>query len=191
MKRYALFLPVALLVWLTACSDNSTKSGCHIKGHTTFKEYKKAYLVAPSGNRIDSSLIENGEFHFEKIDSIAQPYVATIEMINPQDPSDQMDMPVAIENGDVRIILEQYIQTSGTPLNVRVQEFLNALQSCKDGVSTKEGIALNEVGNIFSRFYRQQILSNKDNAVGKYIYRNYGVHLNGADKELVKTEMGN
>ena len=62
-----------------------------------------------------------------------------------------------------------------------------------DGKDYKDGIDITpeEISEIFSQFYKQQILSNKDNAVGEYIYRNYGVHLNTDDNKQVKAQMGN
>lgn len=192
MRKYILLLPIAILtIWLAACSGNPAKSGCHIKGRTTFKEYQKAYLTDISGNRKDSTAIENGEFYFDIAEDITEPYVAVIHMEASQDPIDWLDMPIAIENGRVEVVLEEYIQTSGTPLNTRIQEFLNALQNCKDGIDAQKGMTTDEIGNLFSQFYRQQILSNKDNAVGKYIFQSYGVHLNESDKEQVKAQMGN
>ena len=104
---------------------------------------------------------------------------------------DMLDMPVAIENGTVRVELAEYIKLSGTPLNNQIKGFLDALQNCKDGTSAKQAITSEEVVEIFSQFYKQQILSNKDNAVGKYIYQNYGIHLNADDKAQVKAQMGN
>ena len=107
------------------------------------------------------------------------------------DSTDQLDMPVAIENGTIKVELGEYIKLSGTPLNTRIKEFLDALQHCKDGVVSKTDITPEEISEIFSQFYKQQILSNKDNAVGEYIYRNYGVHLNTDDNKQVKAQMGN
>ena len=106
-----------------------------------------------------------------------------------QDSTDQLDMPVAIENGTIKVELGEYIKLSGTPLNTRIKEFLDALQHCKDGVVSKTDITPEEISEIFSQFYKQQILSNKDNAVGEYIYRNYSVHLNTDDNKQVKASI--
>lgn len=187
MKKYTLLLPlISLLIALTACSGNAVKRGCRIKGETSFKEYQTVYLVSPSGNRIDSCEVKDGEFYFEEADSIGTPYVATLQMTAEEDSTDQLIMPVAIENGTVKVGLGEYIQLSGTPLNVRLKEFLDALQHCKDGVEAKDGITAEEISRVFSEFYKQQILSNKDNAIEQFIYNSYGTHLNAADKEQIQ-----
>lgn len=172
---------------LTACSESSVKPGCRIKGEISFKEYNTIYLVAPAGNRIDSCQVQDGKFYLEETDSINAPYVATLQMTAKEDSTDQLFMPVAIENGTVNVVLSEYIQLLGTPLNARLKEFLDALQHCKDGVTAKEGITAEEISRVFSEFYKQQILSNKDNAIGQFIYASYGTHLNAADKEQIQS----
>lgn len=192
MKKYILLLPLAALaIWLTACSGSSTKPGCRIEGENSFKEYQTAYLVDNSGKRTDSCEIKDGHFTFEINRDIKEPYIVTIHMAAEQDPLDQLDMPIAIENGTVEIGLDEYIKLSGTPLNNRIKEFLDALQHCKDGVISRKMISPEEVTETFSQFYKQQILSNKDNALARYIFDNYGVHLNATDKEQVKAQIGN
>lgn len=192
MKKYILLLPVAFMaIWLTACSEYSARPGCRIKGEISFEGYKMAYLVTSSGNRIDSSEIKNGRFYLEKDSNIVTPYVATIQMTAEQDPTDQLNMPIAIENGTIEVELNEYIKLSGTPLNTQVKEFLDALQHCKDGVVSRKDATPEDISESFSQFYKQQILSNKDNAVGRYIYDNYGVHLSAADREQVKALFGN
>ena len=190
-KNILLLLLAVTAIGLTACSGNSERPGCRIKGEISFEEYNMVYLIKSSGERIDSCEIKNGRFYLEEVNNITQPYVATIHMQAEQDPMDMLDMPVAIENGTVKVELAEYIKLSGTPLNNQIKGFLDALQNCKDGTSAKQGITPEEVVDIFSQFYKQQILSNKDNAVGRYIYENYGSHLSATDSEQVKAQMGN
>ena len=192
MKKYILLLSlVVIAIGWTACSEPSNGPGCRIKGYLSFKEYKKVYLTDNSENRIDSCEVKDGRFYLEEKGNISEPYVAIIHMTAEQDSTDQLDMPVAIENGTIKVELGEYIKLSGTPLNTRIKEFLDALQHCKDGVVSKTDITPEEISEIFSQFYKQQILSNKDNAVGEYIYRNYSVHLNTDDNKQVKAQMGN
>lgn len=192
MKKYILLLPLVIIAMgLAACSGTSSKSECTIKGFLSLQEYKKVYLIDNAGIRIDSCEVKDGRFYLEKKNNIGEPYVAIIHMTAEQDSTDQLDMPVAIEKGIVKVELGEYIKLSGTPLNARIKEFLDALQHCKDGVGTKQRITPEDIDKVFSEFYKQQILSNKDNAVGKYIYQNYGIHLNADDKAQVKAQMGN
>ena len=192
MKKYRLLLPfVVLLMGASACTGNAGKPECIVEGDLSFDEYKTVYLTARQGNPADTCEVDNGRFRFVRPTDTGEPYVAVLQMVAAQDSTDRLDMPVAIENGTVRVGIGEYIQLSGTPLNKRIKEFLDALQHCKDGLGSKPGTTVEEIRGIFSEFYRQQILSNKDNAVGEYIYRNYGVHLNADDSALVKAQMGN
>lgn len=192
MKKYILLLPLATMaIWFTACSGTPTGPGCRIKGEISLERYNTVYLLNSSGNRIDSSEVKDGQFYLEENSNIVDPYVATIQIMTEQDSTDQLNMPIAIENGTIEVGIGEYIKLSGTPLNDQVKEFLDALQHCKDGVIAKKDATPEEISEIFSQFYKQQILSNKDNAVGRYIYDNYGVHLSATDKEQVKAQIGN
>jgi len=47
-----------------------------------------------------------------------------------------------------------------------------------------------DIPALFSAFYKQQILTNRKNALAPYIYRMYGEQLTEEDRALVKAEMG-
>ena len=106
-----------------------------------------------------------------------------------EEPLNQMDLPVMVENGTIQVGLGEYIHISGTPLNDRVQDFLNALQACKDNLSARKGVTVEQIQSTFSGFYKEQILLNKDNVLGGYILRDYGVHLNAADRASVEAQL--
>ena len=82
--------------------------------------------------------------------------------------------------------LDEYIRISGTPLNRGVQEFLDGLQTCKDAVMAKQDLTAQDIRDIFSDYYKQLILLNKDNALGRYIYHDYGSRLQPDDREQVE-----
>lgn len=193
MKIHSSLLPLATLaLGLAACAGNNTaRQGCAIEGTLAFSEYKTVYLMDEHGTPTDSCEVKDGKFRFEKAQPIEKPYVAILHMAAEGDPTDWMEMPVAIENGTVTVGLDEYIRLEGTPLNARIKAFLDALQHCKDGMDDRTDVTLEEIGELFSAFYKQQILSNKENAVGAYIYRNYGLHLVEKDKAEVKAQMGN
>ena len=100
-------------------------------------------------------------------------------------------MPVFIENGTVTMDISDHIYISGTSLNDGLQEFFNSLQNSKDATKAKKDITLEEIETTFSEFYKQQILTNKDHALGKYIYQEYGGNMKMSDQEQVKAQMGN
>ena len=119
------------------------------------------------------------------------PYVAIIQLVNPADSIDFLSMPVVIEGGKVQVEIGEYVTTQGTALNFRLQEFLNDLQATRDSFKKMDATQVETMKKTFSEFYRQQILTNKDNVLGRYIYDSYGIHLNDADRELVKAQLVN
>lgn len=194
MNKYISLLPVSLVAFciMAACTTTSSDKGCTIKGHTTFNEYRKAYLMSLDRALLDSMSISEGNFHFDVADSsVTAPYALFVRLSSGIDSLGNLDMPVFVENGSVSLEIGEYVYTSGTPLNDRMQDFLDALQHCKDGLVAQKELSIEEIEKTFSEFYCQQILTNKDNALGRYIYHEYGIHLNDADRELVKAQLVN
>ena len=186
MKKYILFLPVVLM--MLACSE---KPGCNIEGHTSFNQYQKAYLMDLNLNLVDSVNLENGNFKFRKDENVTIPYAMIVQLQSNQTPDDLIEMPVFIENGTVTMEIADRVHLSGTALNEALQDFLKALQHCKNAIKAKENVTLEEVEATFSEFYKQQILANKNNALGKYIYQEYGENLNIRDKQQVEIQISN
>ena len=152
-------------------------------------EYDMAYLADLDRHRVDSTALEGGDFHFVVADSVDQPYAMLLQLVDREEPLNQMDLPVMVENGAVRVDLGEYILITGTPLNDRVQQFLNALQACKDRVAAQKDVTVEQIQATFSGFYKEQILLNKDNVLGGYILRDYGTHLNAADRAAVEAQL--
>ena len=84
---------------------------------------------------------------------------------------------------------DEYIRISGTPMNRGIQQFLDGMQLCKDAVLQKKDLDVEDIRDIFSDFYKQQILLNKDNALGRFIFHEYGVHLQPGDREQVEAQL--
>lgn len=177
------------LLSLGACGTSGSPKGCSLTGHVSMPEYDMAYLADLNRHRVDSTALEGGDFHFVVADSVDQPYAMLLQLVDREEPLNQMDLPVMVENGAVRVDLGEYILITGTPLNDRVQQFLNALQACKDRVAAQKGVSVEQIQATFSGFYKEQILLNKDNVLGGYILRDYGVHLNAADRAAVEAQL--
>lgn len=185
-KHLSLLLVGSLTLMLAACSE---RKGCSIKGHTSFEQYQKAYLTDLDQRPVDSVEIAEGKFAFDRKESAAEPYAMLVRLQQTAEPHDWIEMPVFIENGNVRMEIGEYIHTAGTPLNEALQSFFDQLQQSKDAIAAKEGVSVEEIENTFSEFYRQQIMLNQGNALGRYIYRAYGIHLKGEDKAQVEEIM--
>ncbi|MDR1004125.1 MAG: hypothetical protein LBL97_03850 [Prevotellaceae bacterium] len=195
MKQQKHLLHLALAVWgcLTiGCLNNACRQerqGCRIEGITTYKEYPSAMLTDLRGKTLLTAPIENGRFDLVWTDSLPAPQVCLIHMQAPGDSTDRVDMPVVVEQGRVSVSLNEYINTSGTPLNRALQAFLNGLQGCRDEVREQPAISSEALHTLFSNYYRQQILLNRDNVVGEYIYNQYGSHLNSADRAQAEASL--
>lgn len=185
-KRFLFFLPSLLLMLLLAasCGENRpAQSRCEVSVVSEFPEYTRGYLQLQTGQRTDTLVLTDGRLTFWRTDTAAMPYIAFIHLVSREDPADCLDMPVAIERGKVEVTLGEYIETKGTPLNTALQEFLNDLQALSTSIRQRRDVTAEEVSDLYSAFYRQQILTNRDNPLGDFIRRNYGSHLKGEDKE--------
>ncbi len=196
MKKYllSLLLPATLLCLLAACGNKTNSAGqsvCDIHVKVAFPEYTRGCLQTPEGTCLDTLAIDNGVAAMQRTDSTQMPYVAVIRLENPADSLDFMEMPVVVEGGEVAVEIGEYITTSGTLLNQQLQQFLNELQATLTAAKNNKEIKGEEIDKLFSAFYRQQILANKDNVVGKYIYGAYGSHLKGDDVAAVKAAFDN
>lgn len=173
---------------MESCSKQQTQSRCIVEMKIEYPEYTQGYLKKLDGKQLDSLIVINGHLRLERTDTLLMPYVAFISLKNPIDSIDRIGIPFVVEGGKVNIEIGEYINISGTPLNQRLQDYLNDLQALRSSLDEKT-LSIKETNRIFSEFYRQQILSNKNNVLGQYIYKSYGVHLNDTDRDLVKAQL--
>lgn len=192
MKKLLLFLLLLTSGWMiSSCGEGGKKTeSCQVFATVGFPEYTAACLKDAQGNILDTLQLNDGHISFVRTDTVNMPYIAIIRLINTTNTSDWAEMPIVVEQGKVNVEIGEYITTSGTQLNVRLQEFLNDLQATSDAYKVSE-CKKDNMKKTFSEFYRQQILSNSDNVVGIYIMQNYGFHLNEEDAALVKAQLGN
>lgn len=190
MGKHFWLLPVAAAgLLLAACGTHVMHKGCTLDGHTSMTEYDMAYLTDLQRQRLDSTVLNDGKFSFEVADSVAQPFALIVQLVDNEQADALLEMPLMVENGHISLEIGEYIQTAGTPLNEGIQQFLNELQTCKDKLAGRKDITPQEIGISMSKFYKQQILLNKSNALGHYIYHDYGAHLTPTDREEVKTQL--
>ena len=179
-------MTLASATLLTTSCGGTGQPGCTLTGHTTFTEYNKAYVTDLDRNRLDSVELTDGSFTFHVSDSVNAPYALYLTLEDPKDPMNEMNMPFIVEAGEIRMELGEYIRISGTPQNRGVQQFLDGLQTCKDAVMLKKDLTVEDIRDIFSDYYKTQISLNKDNALGRYIYKAYGSRLTDTDREQVE-----
>lgn len=169
MKRFVSIWIIALLcAW-----------GCHdpkesiIKGKTTETEWNGKTVeltVKKDGTRsiIGKSKINDGKFEIRVVADT--PFIATLRIEVGLLP---YILPVAVEPGQIHVLMGQETRVSGTPLNTRLQQFMvdkdDFISECADTLQTGERLAR------FKHFIEAQIEKNKDNfSLAKYIREMYG-----------------
>lgn len=192
-NKLLLLLLLNVGIGLVGCKGGQTpqQSGCTVSVKVDIPQYTEAYLMDAGQRVLDTLSIVDKTITIERTDTASMPYVAIIQLVNPADSIDFLSMPVVIEGGKVQVEIGEYVTTQGTALNFRLQEFLNDLQATRDSFKKMDATQVETMKKTFSEFYRQQILTNKDNVLGRYIYDSYGIHLNDADRELVKAQLVN
>lgn len=186
MKNLILFLQLFCLCALMSCGGSARSGSCLLTVHYDDSAFTGS-LRGLDGLPMDD-ITASGSV-LQLTDSASMPFVAYIHLTNREDSMFTMDMPVVVEAGNVRVNIGEYISTSGTPLNARLQDFLDELQRFSDGLSLS--VDLDGIKSAYSEFYRSQILLNRGNAVGAFILRMYGIHLTDADREAIETVLNN
>ena len=176
----ASLLPLMALLLLVSCEGR--REGCLISGTCTAEPYSIAVLRTLGGEVLDSLGISGDTFSFEVKGSIAEPYLAMVELRNPDDVEDFVEIPVGIENGEVRISYGEIFRIGGTPLNDKVMVFFSGLSQLHDELtSTERKVAVEEIHLEFSHYYLRSISYNTGNPLAEYIYNSYNSHLLGDD----------
>lgn len=183
----------ALLLIIAACGGAPKQSKCSVEIYTPEKRYTQASLVDVAGNTIDSTLVvKNDSVRFVREDVKNMPYIAKIRLANPQDSLDVLYMPMVIEGGTVKLELSNRISLSGTDDNDKMYKFLKG----KNAFVAQHPAAgdLEQMKHDYSRYFSDQVLQNKDNIVGKYIYDTYYSVMMGEDavkaKEAIEESQG-
>lgn len=180
-KNITIFLfLISLLV--SSCISDSTLHG---KVADTKYEGKEVYLCNPySYNLLDSTTVKDGTFSFHLTDSIPTVYILMLKIS--ADDKLPMTLPVVGGDGDVKVRLGESVLTSGTSLNDSMQNFLLAMDVFYEN-ATKNSSASEDLLPAFQKFLEEQILQNRNNIVGVYIYQS---HKSSFSPELKEEMLG-
>lgn len=178
MKQTKVYFSLLALFLLMLSACTSAPKGCNIEGVVRDAAYEGRYvrLIDPMTSAVlDSTLIDGKKFKFnlgERTDA----EVLMLELKMTDDDNFPSTLPVVTENGTLKVVMGAIVLTSGTPLNDAMQDFLLAVDNFSDTMleSGKEPAAIRQE---FAKLLETNILMNKDNAVGVYIYRNYSSRL--------------
>lgn len=187
MKRIELFsfLFVLTLV-LSACGSKQQKQDGATLNFTFATEcYTDGALLDGDYHPVCSFPVESGSWSYTFPDSCQMPAMAYLALSNRNDSTDFVHVPFVMEQGAIKVRLDNLFVLSGTPLNKLLNEFYLALQELSD--NTKQGAKLDQIPALFSGFYKQQILSNRSNVLGRYILKEYSHALLPQDKEEVES----
>lgn len=170
------------MMLLSCCGSTDYK----LSGSTHDKniEGKTVYLTHALDRSVkyDSAVVRNGSFQFKG--KIALPEVR--ELYVEVDHSPYNYLPVVLEPGVIKIVLDTIVYTGNTPHNDRMQDFLIAKSNFVDENIRQDSISETFLSK-FSFFLKQEILKNSDNLIGKYLYKAYSTKLTNEDKkDIVK-----
>ena len=172
---------VAVLLLAVSCS-NPSENGFTLKGRCTDSSYKSALFLAENGQVADSVSIQESEFGFIVEQVPAVPEISVVRLLNPDDAENFVDLPVGIENGVAKLVFGERFTLSGTPLNEKIMLFLHSMSDLRaEATSPERNMDIESIAGEFSKLYCNYIVLNADNALGHYIYRQYGSHLSEQD----------
>lgn len=84
-----------------------------------------------------------------------------------------VSLPVVGGDGPVRAFLGSRVQTSGTPLNEALQDFLLAADRERESIPSAPGVTVEEARSRFKEFLTAQARLHAGTVVGGYILRAY------------------
>lgn len=184
-KDITVFLFLFSLLAFSSCISKSTLNG---KVADIKYEGKEVYLCNPySYNLLDSTTVEDGSFSFHLTDSIPTVYILMLK--TSADDKLPMTLPVVGGDGNVKVRLGESVITSGTSLNDSMQDFLLAMDAFYEN-ATQSSSASEDLLPAFQKFLEEQILRNKSNIVGVYIYQSYKSSFPPELKEEILGQVG-
>lgn len=189
MKTINFIVTLLLVAAFTACgSGASNKPECTVTIVSPGEEYAQAVLYDVDNRVLDSVVFSNNEAVMVRRDTSEMPYLGFLRFYNPADSLDFIELPMAVERGDVNIDLSHGIGLSGTPLNERVHGFLiaRARLNSQFDIENDTSVTVEGLRKAFSQFYVEQINANRDNVLGDFLRESYGIHVLPADRPKLK-----
>lgn len=195
MKR---ILSIALLAVLLmsgfACKRTGEAGPCSVNVTISVPELSEAALTRPGGIELESAMQVNadGTLAFDRDDVADMPYVALLTFTNPADSMDVLQIPVAIEKGDVTVELGDIVKVSGTPTNELIDDFLLErfrLQSRLLPMVESGEIGTDGIHREYSKFYAAQIVKYSGTPLARFILDAYGNNITVEDRDMVEKIM--
>ena len=190
MKILNGLLPLFLSA-LLICScggGNKEVTGTAVKGRVTLEGYEGRYVyletTTPESSKVDSTLVEDGRFSFNLNDSTPQVYQLVLK--GSDNDVFPITLPIVSEKGTLGVTLGEYVLTSGTPLNDKLQDFLLAVSSFADKQMQGGELDMEKIQKDFATLVEGHILMNIDNPLGSYIFENYRGKLSLQQRESIE-----
>lgn len=189
MKRNLLLFPLlALVALLVSCGQKQpVQAPCTIDLTCSLEGYTKGVLTLVDGSVLDSICLTDGHLSLHRTDSALMPYVAKVTLVNDNDPTDDIYMPIVVEGGTVTVVLGELYTTWGTPLNKAMQQFFVEMQRVHDSLEGETDPKV--VAESYSAFFKKQILLHSNDVIGRFVLAEYGANMTPDDGMEVKTVM--
>lgn len=195
MRHLLYYLLISLLsISAISCREKGKPGPCDVDVHITIPEFATARFMSQTGDTLIAPMsIVSESLKFSRTDVENMPYIGLLVFENPADSMDIMEVPVAIENGNVTLEISDIIWLKGTPTNHRLQNFIVERSKLKQELQSKieSDIKPEEIREAFSQFYGQQIVSNSDNPLAEFIFHAYGDKLDAETYNKVKVLIEN
>lgn len=176
-----------MLLGMVSCTKQApVQSTCVMTVASPGEEYTRAILYDVNNQAIDSVTPGAGAT-IVRCDSTDMPYLGFLRFYNPADPTDVIELPVAIEGGEVTVDLKSLPGAVGTPLNEKLYDFIverNRLNVLYDP-SRNPDLTLDDLQKAYSTFYVEQI-NKSEKIVGDFLEDSYGVHILPGDREKLR-----
>ena len=187
MKKFFSYLAAAIVALSVFACKSAPEGACVIEGKVLMSEYKTLCLVDFDGTCIGVAEREgDGSFRFVYADTL-MPKVVVLEFRNPDVPADVMYLPVALEPGEVNVMVGDYVGISGTPLNDEIKTFFDDMQVLADGFAAQVS-TVDDMKKAYSAFYLKKMLENDDNVFGDYLKMAYAIQLTSEDLNTLLRE---
>lgn len=178
---------LVVLLSMVSCGRKApVQSTCVMTVASPGEEFSRAVLYDADNQALDSVCPGEGAT-IVRNDTTAMPYLGFLRFYNPAEPADVIEIPVAVEGGEVTVDLNRRLGAVGTPLNDKLYEFLaerNRLNKLYTP-SNNPGLTLEEMESAYSIFYVEQI-NKADKLIGDFLEKSYGVHIQPGDRAKLR-----
>lgn len=183
MKFYSTFTVLFLILSVISCTSRSVGPGVLIDGYTSDSIFEgKTVILSTCDSVLNTVQVSGKRFSFKDTTNVTEPYMAKLSICMDSLGGRCYELPIVIENGEIKAHIGNWISISGTPLNDNLQEFLRGIDKFLEEAAQEALDDRNSLTEKFEDLVKKFIIINSDNPVGVYIYNLYAFKLSATVK---------